>query len=71
MAYLENNYYVFLHGNTILAAVRTYVNNFLYYQILMKSTFGTFNAILEYHTESPASSRILLRSLAIVQTSNL
>jgi hypothetical protein len=66
---LELDYFYFLRGHTILAGFKRFREESIDYQIVFKSTFGTFNAIAEYRPNH--ARKILLKSLAIINFQSL
>lgn len=69
MSYLEQDYYYFIKEYEIVGGFHKFRGDSLDYQIVFKSLFGTFNAVLEYRPSN--ARRILLKSLALLDFSAL
>ena len=61
-----------MKDSTLLAGMhkyKSYDTNIIEYQLIIKSIFGTFNAIVDYRVNN--SRPILLKSLAIINIESL
>lgn len=68
---LVGDYFHFLKGHKLLAAFHKYVAaDEIDYQIVMETTFGTFNAIVSYNS-SATQKKVELKSLSIIDINQL
>ena len=63
-AYLSENYGTYLNQGSLISGFRQFNNyeNSIYYQLLYKTIYETFNAILNYY---PDNDSLLLKSLSV------